>query len=283
MCSKCQIKILLAIIGLNLSINSFGQTEGLFTRNLERTLTDSTYSISINETGRVYRALDGKIVSRKAGNQSILYYYDTGRKVTHLKNGEPYLQKIFIDSLKFQFSRYSHFDTDSVNFSYQEYLREYYYIIGTLDSVTQSRIFKISAAIKREQPSIEIQYFSESRDTVFSSKSNSLIVIDTIDSRTIEMSHFKTKTARIKPNFHLVKRDRYKDGLITYSFSELGDTEMIMDYDDQGLLTNFQIKPLTKGYLVKHYTFIYNERGELIKRKDILTGIQITYQYNYKL
>lgn len=257
-----------------MSIVSIGQIEGLFTRNIEKTLSDSVRSITIDQTGRVYKAKSNKIVERIDGNKSIRYeYFKNGHRITYSRNGNPYLQKVSIDSAKFYFFKYSYFDSDTTFFPYEKYMQVYQSIASSIDSSTLSRIHQITTTKKRDQPIIEIKFYNETRDTIYSSR-GSMIAIDSMKDHTVEYTYLN-KVGEIK------SRERYVNGKITYSYTKFGDIETIIDYRMDGLISQFIMKPLVKDYYVKHYTFEYDENGKLIKEVDQLNSSEKTYSYSF--
>ncbi len=107
------------------------------------------------------------------------------------------------------------------------------------------------------------------------SKDNSFIKVDSIDSNTMEYSYFDSYEK-------LKKRERFVNDQMTYSYSIFGDSEMIIEYNKNGVIQEFKIKSLTKHYFVKHLSFTYNSIGEIVEEIDNLNGTVKTYHYSYK-
>ncbi len=165
---KLYLRILLLYSIFFFSTSIKGQTQGLFIRNLERTLTDSTQSILVKETGRLYNVADKKIIERVDGNKSVSYeYFELGKRTNHFKKGIQYRQDILIDSIKFRYFKYAYFDNDNSSFPFESYIDVYKSILSSIDSIGSSHIYQITTTMKKDQPLIEIEYFNLRHDTIF--------------------------------------------------------------------------------------------------------------------
>lgn len=267
------MKALLVVICFQLSFLTFGQLEGIFIANLERTLSDSTKLICIQETGAYFETENSRIVFKKDNQKAVQYeYFNNGKRISYFKENRLYLEKTFIDSSKFYHLTIPLLDSKRNKNAYEDYVRVYRSISSLVDSSYFSRIHQIRTTKKEDEPIIWIEWYNEKRDTVFSSN-GTLLLIDSLDDNTVEYT-------RINKEGNLSQRERYINRLLTYSYSL--DIETLISYSNKGLIKRFKIKPLTKVRFIKDYLFEYNERNELVKRVDMIKNKTETYSYFYQ-